>query len=214
MGISRSDVSKLERRAGVRVSTLSGHTDARALVALQGPEDEAPMRVLHPRRKRGGPRRGGRLANPMRKRRMRRVGGTPIEEAPIWALGILTLVLWLVVFPGLVGFLNGFHLLAGGGWTLAAASGVICILMVVGLARQRPWKRPSAGEPSSGVPVFVRFSTWLITTLVLPNVLFGTLVLSRRGEGLDYLSAWMIGLIVSTIHGGFALAERWRGRER
>lgn len=148
------------------------------------------------------------------KRRMRRVGGTPIEEAPVWALAILTVVLWLVVFPALVGFLNGFRLVAGGGWTLAAAAGAISLLLVVGLARQKRWRRPRPGEPSVEVPVFVRFSTWCITTLMVPNVLFGALVLTRRGEGLDYLSAWLLGLLVSAIHGGFALVARLHGRER
>ena len=147
------------------------------------------------------------------KRRMRRVGGTPIEEAPVWALGILTVILWLVVFPALVGFLNGFRLIAGGGWTVAAAAGAISLLLVVGLARQKRWRRPRPGEPPVEVPVFVRFSTWCITALMIPNVLFGVLVLSRRGEGLDYLGAWLIGLIVSAIHGGFALVERLRRRE-
>ena len=145
-------------------------------------------------------------------RRMRRVGGTPIEEAPVWALAILTVVLWIVVFPGMVGFLNGFRLVAGGGWTVAAAAGGVSLLLVVGLANQKRWKRPGPGEPDHDVPVFVRFSTWLITTLIVPNVLYGVLVLSRGGEGLDYLSAWLIGLLVSAIHGGFALAERRRGR--
>ena len=146
------------------------------------------------------------------KRRMRRVGGTPIEEAPVWALAILTLVLWLVVFPGLVGFLNGFRLLAGGGWTVAAAAALITLLLVVGLARQKPWKRPAPDAPGGPEPpVFVRFSTWLITTLLVPNVLYGVLILSRRGEGLDYLSAWLIGLMVSGIHGALALLERRRG---
>jgi len=145
---------------------------------------------------------------------MRRVGGTPIEEAPIWALALLTVMLWLVVFPGLVGFLNGFRLLAGGGWTVAGAALVISLLLVVGLGRQTRWKRPSAGATSTEVPTFVRFSTWFITALMVPNVLFGVLVLSRGGEGLDYLSAWLIGLIVSGIHGAFALLERLRRRPR
>jgi len=142
------------------------------------------------------------------------VGGTPIEEAPVWALGILTAVLWLVVFPGLVGFLNGFRLVAGGGWTVAAAAAVISVLLVVGLARQKPWKRPGGGGSPEGVPIFVRFSTWLVTTLVVPNVLYGALVLGRRGEGLDYVSAWLIGLMVSGVHGAFALVERMRARRR
>jgi hypothetical protein len=141
-------------------------------------------------------------------------GGTPIEEAPVWALAILTVVFWLVAFPALVGLLNGFRLVAGGGWTVAAAAGVASLLLVVGLARQKRWRRPTSEAPVAAVPVFVRFSTWLFTTLLVPNVLFGVLVLSRRGEGLDYVSAWLLGLIVSAIHGGFALAARWRGRGR
>lgn len=145
-------------------------------------------------------------------RKMRRVGGTPIEEAPIWALAILAVVLWLVVFPALVGFLNGFELIAGGGWTVAAAAAAISLLLVAGLARQKRWRRPGPGGPAAEVPLFVRFSTWCITALMVPNVLFGTLVLSRRGEGLDYLSAWLIGLLVSAVHAGFALAARWRRR--
>ncbi len=145
---------------------------------------------------------------------MRRTGGTPVEEAPLWALAIFGLMLWLVVFPALVGLLNGFRLIAGGGWTVAAAAGAIALLLVVGLARQKRWRRPSRGEPGVEPPVFVRFSTWCITTLMVPNVLFGVLVLSRRGEGLDYLSAWLLGLIVSAIHGGFALIERLRALRR
>ena len=63
-------------------------------------------------------------------------------------------------------------------------------------------------------PVFVRFSTWCFTTLLVPNVLFGVLVLARRGEGLNYLGARLIGLIVSAIHSAFALVEQLRGRQR
>jgi len=144
------------------------------------------------------------------RRELRRVGGTPIEEAPVWALGILTVLLWLIVFPALVGFLNGFRLIVGGGWTVAAAAGVISVLLVVGLARQKRWRRPRPGEAAGEPPVFVRFSTWCITMLMLPNVLFGVLVLSRRGEGLDYLGAWLIGLLVSAIHAAFAFVERRR----
>jgi hypothetical protein len=145
---------------------------------------------------------------------MRPDGGTPIEEAPVWALALFALLLWLVVFPALVGLLNGFRLIAGGGWTVAAAAGAITLLLVVGLARRKRWRRPSGGEPGAQPPLFVRFSTWCITTLLVPNVLFGVLVLSRRGEGLDYLSAWLLGLIVSAIHGAFALIERLRARRR
>lgn len=143
---------------------------------------------------------------------MRRVGGTPIEEAPVWALGVLTVLLWLVVFPALVGLLNGFNVVAGGGWTLAAAAAVVSLLLVVGLARQKRWRRPRPGEPAGQAPLFVRFSTWCITTLLVPNVLYGVLVLSRHGQGFDYVSAWLVGALISALHGAVALAERWRRR--
>ena len=145
---------------------------------------------------------------------MRRVGGTPIEEAPVWALALLAVVLWLVVFPALVGLLNGLDVVAGGGWTIAAAAAAITLVLVVGLARQKPWRRRRPGGPPAEPPLFARFSTWCYTTLLVPNVLYGALVLFRGGEGLDYAAAWLIGLLVSAIHGAFALAERWRARRR
>jgi len=147
-------------------------------------------------------------------RTTRSADGMPIEEAPVWVLAIVTVIFWLVVFPALVGILNGFRLIAGGGWTVAGAAGVISLVLVVGLARQKRWRRSTLWELSLKAPVFVRFSTWCFTTLLVPNVLFGVLVLARRGEGLDYLGAWLIGLIVSAIHGAFALVERLRGRQR
>ena len=152
------------------------------------------------------------------KRKLRREGGTPIEEAPVWALGILAVVLWLVAFPALVGLLNGFDVVDGGGWRIAGAAVVLSLVLVVGLARQKPWRRAHlaepATEPTAEPPLFVRFSTWCYTTLLVPNVLHGTLILFRGGEGFDYASAWLIGLMVSAIHGAFALAERWRRRTR
>ena len=90
------------------------------------------------------------------------------------------------MFPALVGLLNGFELVTGGGWGVAAAAGVISLLLVVGLARQKRWERPNPRHPSAKAPLFVRLSTWFFTTLMVPNVLFGVLVLTRRGEGLDY----------------------------
>lgn len=143
-------------------------------------------------------------------RRMRSDGGTPIEEAPVWVLAILVVLLWLIIFPALVGLLDGLRLVQGGGYGVAAAAAAISLLLVVGLARQKPWKRPAESEPPVDAPVFVRFATWLYTALIFPNVLFGALVLFRGGEGLGYLGAWAIGGIVSLIHGAFALAERWR----
>jgi DNA-binding XRE family transcriptional regulator len=51
LGISQSDVSKLERRADVRLSTLRAYADAigaRLHVALQGLDDESPRPLILP----------------------------------------------------------------------------------------------------------------------------------------------------------------------
>lgn len=145
-------------------------------------------------------------------RRLRAFGGTPIEEAPLWALSILLVLVWLVVFPALVGLANGVGLVRGGGGTMAAAAGLVAFLLVLGLARQRRWRRPAPGAPGNGRPFFARFSTWLVTTLLVPNVLHGVLVLAAGGQASDYLAAWLIGLLVSAVHALAAAAHRLRGR--
>jgi hypothetical protein len=145
---------------------------------------------------------------------MRPQDGTPIEEAPLWALAIFAALLWLIVFPALVGMVNGFGLVRGGGTTLAVAAAAMVILLTFGLARQRRWRRPSAASLEDRRPVFVRFSTWLITALLIPNVLFGSLILFRAGEALDYRAAWLIGLMVSAIQGLATLRLRLSARLR
>lgn len=147
-------------------------------------------------------------------RRLRAIGGTPIEEAPLWALALLVGVVWLVAFPALVGLVNGLRPETGGGAGLAAAALALSVLLVVGLARQRRWRRPTATDLGDGRPPFVRFSTWLLTTLLVPNVLYGAIVLMRGGEGLSYSGAWALGLLVAAIQGAFGLADRWRRKRR
>jgi hypothetical protein len=127
-------------------------------------------------------------------------------------LAVFAALLWLIVFPALVGLLNGLRVVAGGGWTIAAAAALVTLVLAIGLARQKPWRRPHAGDLGDERPFFVRFSTWLITTLLVPNVLYGVLVLAHHGESLGYLSAWLIGLLVSVIHGLGALFARARDR--
>ena len=56
LGISQSDVSKLERRADMRLSTLRAYAGAigfRLHVALEGPGDEAPKPLMTPEPRRG-----------------------------------------------------------------------------------------------------------------------------------------------------------------
>jgi hypothetical protein len=138
-------------------------------------------------------------------------GGIPIEEAPWWALAIFAAILWLVAFPALVGLLAGWGAWHGEVSRAAVAAAAIAALVVVGLATRPSWKRPKGPTLEDPRPLFVRFSTWLWTALLLPNVLFGVLVLGHEGPPLTYQAAWLLGLLVSAIHGLFGLWDRFFG---
>ena len=139
-----------------------------------------------------------------------RPGGTPIEEAPWWALAIFAGLLWLVAFPALVGLLAGWGAWGGESLRVALAALGVALLVVVGLATRPRWRRPRGATLEDPRPFFVRFSTWLWTVVLLPNVLFGALVLGNPATPISYEASVLVGLLVSAIHGGFALAERFR----
>jgi hypothetical protein len=143
-------------------------------------------------------------------RRSRYQNGIPIEEAPLWMLAILSVLLWLFFFPALVGFLDGAGLFDGNLHAAAAWAFAIVAVLVIGLATRKPWRRPKPGSRVDERPLFVRFSTWLITAVALPNIIHGVLVIGRGGESIDPLGALLLGMILSTIHGFFALLERWK----
>jgi hypothetical protein len=143
---------------------------------------------------------------------MREVGGTPIEEAPWWALAIFAVLLWLVAFPALAGLLAGWGYWRGAKLPTALAALALAVLVVVGLATRKPWRRPSGADLRDERPLFVRLSTWLWTAILVPNVLFGVLVLTNEGPPLTYQHALFLGAIVSVIQGAFALADRWKRR--
>ena len=140
--------------------------------------------------------------------------GTPIEEAPLWALAIFAALLWLVAFPALAGLLAGWGAWHGQRPAVALAALVLSVLVVAALATRKPWRRRTASDLADERPLLVRFSTWLWTAVLLPNVLFGILVLTHEGPSLTYESALLLGLLVSAIHGLFALAGRVKERRR
>jgi membrane protease YdiL (CAAX protease family) len=145
-------------------------------------------------------------------RRLQSTSGTPIEEAPIWLLAIFTVILWLITFPAVVGFLSGLGLWRGNKLAAALAALGIVLVLVIGLATRKPWRRPTAADPRDHRPLFVRFSTWLIVTLLVPNVLIGVLELTHKGPPLTYEQALVIGALVSAIQGVAALVDRWKRR--
>jgi hypothetical protein len=138
--------------------------------------------------------------------------GTPIEEAPPWALAILVALLWLVTFPALAGLLAGLGAWHGQTVVVALAALGVAVLVVVGAATRKPWRRRGPRDLHDERPLLVRFSTWLWAALLFPNFLFGVLVLTREGPPLTYVDALVLGVIVSTVHGVWAGAARLRRR--
>jgi hypothetical protein len=141
-------------------------------------------------------------------------GGTPIEQAPLWVLVIFAAILWLVTFPALVGLLWGSGAWRGSKVPIALAALGVAVLVVVGLATRKPWRRPAATDLRDERPLFARFSTWLWTTILFPNVLFGVLVLTHEGQELSYEGALVIGAIISAVQAALAALERWKRRRR
>jgi hypothetical protein len=138
--------------------------------------------------------------------------GTPIEEAPLWILAILTGIFWLVAFPAVVGLLAGWGYWRGDKLPAALAAFVVAVLLVVGLATRKPWRRPRSDDLADHRPFFVRFSTWLMVAIFLPNVLFGVIVLTHKGPPLTYQGALMLGALLSAVQGALAWLDRRKRR--
>jgi len=138
--------------------------------------------------------------------------GTPIEEAPLWILAILTGIFWLVAFPAVVGLLAGWGFWRGDKLPAALAALVIAVLLVVGLATRKPWRRPTPDDLADHRPFFVRFSTWLMVAIFLPNILFGVIVLTHKGPPLTYEQALVLGALISAVQGVLAWLDRRKHR--
>lgn len=135
---------------------------------------------------------------------------TPIEEAPLWMLPLIAALLWLISFPALVGLLHGFGLWRGARLGPALAAAALALVLVVGLATRKPWRRPSAGDGTDHRPFFFRFSTWLIGVVLYPNLLMGTILLTRSGPPPDYATTAALGLLLSAVQGILAWSARRR----
>lgn len=139
--------------------------------------------------------------------RSRRTGGIPIEEAPWWVLLIATALLSLVAFPALIGLLHGFGLWHGERlWPAIGAAG-LAITVIAGLALSKPWRRPDPKSLADERPLFARFSTWLWSAVLYPNVLMGAILLFRKGPPPDYRSTLLLGLLLATLQSGLAWLE-------
>lgn len=139
-------------------------------------------------------------------------GGTPIEEAPLWILAILSGIFWLVAFPAVVGLLAGWGFWHGNKLRAALAALGIAVLLVAGLATRKPWRRPTATDLADHRPFLVRFSTWLMVAIFLPNVLFGVIVLTHKGPPLTYEQAIVLGALISAVQGVLAWLDRRKRR--
>jgi hypothetical protein len=129
-------------------------------------------------------------------------------------LPILVLLVWLVAFPALVGLVDGLVGYHGQWRELAVGAAAIAALIVGGVALREPWRRDIVEGPLDNRPLFVRFSTWLLATACVPNVLQGVLVLTREGPPPDYRSSLALGLLISGCHGLLAWLARRRREPR
>jgi len=138
-------------------------------------------------------------------------GEIPIEQAPLWVLAMVALLLALVAYPAFVGILDGLGAWHGEKLRTAIAAAVLGLVVTAGLATRKPWRRPRNTEPVDRRPWFVRFSSWLWGVVLYPNVLHGILVLTRKGPPPDYRTSLFLGLLLSGIQG---LAAWMDGRKR
>jgi hypothetical protein len=130
--------------------------------------------------------------------------GVPIEEAPRWALAIVWVLLSGIAFVALVGLSAGLGF--GARWpALLGGAAAIALLVLVGLRRQRRWRRDA---PEDRRPLFVRFSTWLWTAVLFPNVLHGALVLTDPERPPSYAASLVIGASLSALQGVLSLMAR------
>ena len=135
----------------------------------------------------------------MARPRYRSQHGTPIEDAPWWVLAILTVLLWLVAFPALVGLLHGFGAWHGERFGPGLGAAALSLLVVIGLATRKPWRRPRTPALADSRPFFVRFSTWLWAAVLYPNVLLGAILLLRPGPPPDRRATLLLGVLLATL---------------
>jgi hypothetical protein len=136
----------------------------------------------------------------------------------VWLLAIATVLIALPIFPALVGLATLAGLadrFQGRWWPLAPAALLVSLGLIVGLATRKPWIRQPPNRWRDSRPLFVRFSTWLWTTILFPNVLVGLLVLTRSSDEpkLDPRGIYLVCFAISAIHGAIAVVNRWRSKD-
>lgn len=114
-------------------------------------------------------------------------------------LAILAVLLWLVAWPAVVGLLHGFGAWHGERLGPGLGAAALSLLVVIGLATRKPWRRPSAPTLGDSRPFFVRFSTWLWAAVLYPNVLMGAILLTRPGPPPDRRATLLLGLLLATL---------------
>lgn len=120
------------------------------------------------------------------------------------------MLLWLVAFPAVIGILHGFRLWHGERLWPAVGAAALSVALVVGLSTRKPWKRPAEPTLTDRRPFFIRFSTWLYSAILYPNVLMGAILLLREGPPPDYSATLLLGLLLSGIQTGLAWIEARR----
>jgi len=132
----------------------------------------------------------------------------PIEQAPLWVLGLVALAIWLLAFPAIVGLLAGVGLWHGARLGPAIAAALLAVGLTAGLAMQKSWRRTPPSALGDDRPFFVRLSGWVLGLVLYPNLMMGLVLLFRKGPPPDYRSVVMIGFVLSIVQGIVALTRR------
>lgn len=128
-------------------------------------------------------------------------------------LAIFAVILWLIVFPAMIGLLHAFGLWHGERAAPAIGAAILTLVLVVGLATRKPWRRPSGATLVDERPLFVRLSTWIVSAVLYPNVLMGAILLFRKGPPPDARSTIALGVLLASVQSLLGWLER-RRRQR
>jgi len=131
--------------------------------------------------------------------------GTPIEEAPLWILCIITIAITAAAFPGVVGIQDAFVGWDGRWLVSIGIAAVIGILFTSIMATRKSWRRDKPKEK----PISARIFTWVMTSLLYPFTLHGVLVMIIWPKRMDFFTSLFLGLVIAAAQALLGWIERF-----
>jgi hypothetical protein len=126
--------------------------------------------------------------------------GTPIESAPIWALGLVAFAMTLVTFPGLTGIADVAGLYRGDWGRWLGVSAALSAAMTALLKAGRPWRRDRPAQK----PPAAKLIGALLGSVFYPFALQGILAMILWPARASFGHSVTLGLVLA---GAQALAS-------